>query len=60
MRGNYHKKYQKEPLLKIGSKTENLLYSEKNTNPELNFFNKQLSEEEYLSHQRKAYQKFSR
>ena len=57
MRGNYHKKYQKEPLLKIGSKTENLLYSEKNTNPDLNFFNKQLSEEEYLSHQRKAYQK---
>ena len=57
MRGNSYKKYRKEPQLKIGSKAENILYYEKNINPELNFFNKQLSEEEYLSHQRKMYQK---
>ena len=57
MRGNYSKKYRKEPQLKIGSKAENILYSEKNINPELNFFNKQLSEEEYLSNKRKIYQK---
>ena len=57
MRGNPYKKYKKEPQLKIGSKAENILYYEKNINPELNFFNKQLSEEEYLSHQRKMYQK---
>ena len=57
MRGNYSKNYRKEPQLKIGSKAENILYSEKNINPELNFFNKQLSEEEYLSNKRKIYQK---
>ena len=57
MRGNSHKKYRKEPQLKIGSKAENILYSEKNINPDLNFFNKQLSEEEYLSNRRKIYQK---
>ena len=57
MRGNPYKKYRREPPLKIGSKTENILYSEKNINPDLNFLNKQLSEEEYLSHQRKLYQK---
>ena len=57
MRGNPYKKYRREPQLKIGSKAENILYSEKNINPDLNFFNKQLSEEEYLSHQRKMYQK---
>ncbi len=57
MRGNSYKKYRKEPQLKIGSKAENLLYSEKNVNPDLNFFNKQLSEEEYLSNRRKIYQK---
>ena len=57
MRGNPYKKYRREPPLKIGSKAENILYSEKNINPDLNFLNKQLSEEEYLSHQRKLYQK---
>ena len=57
MRGNSYKKYRKEPQLKIGSKAENILYSEKNINPDLNFFNKQLSEEEYLSNRRKIYQK---
>ena len=53
MRGNSYKKYRKEPQLKIGSKAENILYSEKNINPDLNFFNKQLSEEEYLSNRRR-------
>ena len=57
MRGNPYKKYRREPQLKIGSKAENILYSEKNINPDLNFFNKQLSEEEYLSNKRKIYQK---
>ena len=57
MRGNAYKKYRREPPLKIGSKAENILYSEKNINPDLNFFNKQLSEEEYLSNKRKIYQK---
>ena len=57
MRGNLYKKYRREPQLKIGSKAENILYSEKNINPDLNFFNKQLSEEEYLSNKRKIYQK---
>ena len=57
MRGNPYKKYRREPQLKIGSKEENILYSEKNINPDLNFFNKQLSEEEYLSNKRKIYQK---
>ena len=57
MRGNSYKKYRKEPQLKIGSKAENILYSEKNINPDLNFLNKQLSEEEYLSNRRKIYQK---
>ena len=57
MRGNPYKKYRREPPLKIGSKAENILYSEKNINPDLNFLNKQLSEEEYLSNQRKLYQK---
>ena len=57
MRGNPYKKYRREPPLKIGSKAENILYSEKNVNPDLNFFNKQLSEEEYLSNKRKIYQK---
>ena len=57
MRGNSYKKYRKEPQLKIGSKKENLLYSEKNINPELNFFNKQLTQEEYNSNIRKKNQK---
>ena len=57
MRGNPYKKYRREPQLKIGSKAENILYSEKNINPDLNFFNKQLSEEEYLSNKRKICQK---
>ena len=57
MRGNPYKKYRREPQLKIGSKAENILYSEKNINPDLNFFNKQISEEEYLSNKRKIYQK---
>ena len=57
MKGNPYKKYRREPPLKIGSKAENILYSEKNVNPDLNFFNKQLSEEEYLSNKRKIYQK---
>ena len=57
MRGNSYKKYKKEPELKIGSKKENILYSEKNINPELNFFNKQLTQEEYSSNMRKKFQK---
>ena len=57
MRGNPYKKYRREPPLKIGSKAENILYSEKNINPDLNFLNKQLSEEEYLSNQRKYIKK---
>ena len=57
MKGNPYKRYRKEPPLKIGSKTENILYSEKNINPDLNFFNKQLTEEEYLSNKRKIFQK---
>ena len=57
MRGNSYKKFKKEPQLKIGSKKENLLYSEKNINPELNFLNKQLSQEEYNSIMRKKNQK---
>ena len=57
MRGNSYKKYKKEPQLKIGSKQENVLYSEKNINPELNFLNKQLSQEEYNSIMRKKNQK---
>ena len=57
MRGNSYKKYRKEPQIKIGSKKENVLYSEKNINPELNFFNKQLSREEFASNMRKKNQK---
>ena len=57
MRGNSYKKKKKEPQIKIGSKRENVLYSEKNINPELNFLNKQLSQEEYNSIRRKKYQK---
>ena len=57
MRGNSYKKYRKEPQIKIGSKKENILYSEKNINPELNFFNKQLSQEEHSSNMKKKYQK---
>ena len=52
-----YKKYKKEPQIKIGSKKENILYSEKNINPELNYLNKQLSEEEHSSNMRKKYQK---
>ena len=57
MRGNSYKKNRKEPQIKIGSKKENVLYSEKNINPELNFFNKQLSREEFASNMRKKSQK---
>ena len=57
MRGNSYKKNKKEPQIKIGSKKENILYSEKNIDPELNFLNKQLSQEEYNSNMRKKYQK---
>ena len=57
MRGNSYKKNKKEPQIKIGSKKENILYSEKNIDPKLNFLNKQLSEEEYNSNMRKKYQK---
>ena len=57
MRGNLYKKYKKEPQIKIGSKKENVLYSEKNIDPELNYLNKQLSEEEHSSNMRKKYQK---
>ena len=57
MRGNSYKKKKKEPQIKIGSKRENVLYSEKNINPELNFLNKQLSQEEYNSFMRKKSQK---
>ena len=57
MRGNSYHKYRREPQIKIGSKRENVLYSEKNINPELNFFNKQISQEEYNATMRKKYQK---
>ena len=57
MRGNSYKKYRKEPQIKIGSKKENVLYSEKNIDPELNFFNKQLSREEFASNMRRKNQK---
>ena len=57
MRGNSYRKYKKEPQIKIGSKEENILYSEKNINPELNYLNKQLSEEEHSSIMRKKFQK---
>ena len=57
MRGNSYKKNKKEPQIKIGSKKENILYSEKNIDPKLNFLNKQLSEEEYNTNMRKKYQK---
>ena len=52
-----YKKYKREPQLKIGSKTENILYSEKNIHPDLNLFNKQLSAEEYKKNMTKKYQK---
>lgn len=57
MRGNSYKKNKKEPQIKIGSKKENILYSEKNIDPKLNFLNKQLSQEEYSSNMRKKFQK---
>ena len=57
MRGNSYKKNKKEPQIKIGSKKENILYSEKNIDPKLNFLNKQLSQEEYSLNMRKKYQK---
>ena len=57
MRGNSYKKYRKEPQIKIGSKKENIMYSEKNIDPELNFFNKQLSREEFSSKMRRKNQK---
>ena len=57
MRGNSYKKNKNEPQIKIGSKKENVLYSEKNINPDLNFFNKQLKQEEFASNMRKKFQK---
>ena len=57
MRGNSYKKYRKEPQIKIGSKKENILYSEKNIDPDLNFLNKQLSNEEFTSNMKKKISK---
>ena len=54
---NYFKKQNKEPEIKIGDKKEKTLYSIKNISPELNLFNKQILEEEYLSNKKKQYQK---
>lgn len=54
---NYFKKQAKEPEIKIGDKKEKTLYSIKNISPELNLFNKQILEEEYLSNKKKQYQK---
>ena len=43
----YQKQNLKQPLLKIGSKVENLNYTDKNTDPNLNYFNKYLNQEEH-------------
>ena len=53
MRGNSYKKSKREPQIKIGSKKENIIFSEKTTDPTLNLFNKQLNIEEKLSKDRK-------
>ena len=42
----YQKQNLKQPLLKIGSKVENLVYTDKNIDPNLNYFNKYLNQEE--------------
>ena len=43
----YQKQNLKQPLLKIGSKVENLSYTDKNIDPNLNYFNKYLNQEEH-------------
>lgn len=57
MQTSYLKKKYKEPEIKIGSKKEKTMYSDKNIDPNLNFFNRQLIEEENLSRMRKQSQK---
>ena len=43
----YQKQNLKQPLLKIGSKVENISYTDKNIDPNLNYFNKYLNQEEH-------------
>ena len=52
-----YKRQNKELEIKIGSKKETSMYSEKNINPNLNFLNKQLLEEENLSKMKMQNQK---
>ena len=52
----YKNRNRKEPLIKIGSKYENIEYATKNTDPSLSSLNRQLYEEEHLSKCRKKRQ----
>ena len=56
MSAYYKNRNKKEPQIKIGSKYENIEYSTKNIDPNLNYLNRQLYEEEHLSKCRKKRQ----
>ena len=56
MSAYYRNKNKREPLIKIGSKYENIEYSSKNIDPNLNHLNRQLYAEESLSKARKQRQ----
>lgn len=56
MSASYRNRFKKEPQIKIGSKTENVAYSTKNIDPNLNYLNRQIYEEESLSKARQKRQ----